>query len=131
PAAAPGASRNRLRMSAYLPRFLSWVVWSSHRHRYAGRGPFLPRPSMSPSPAGKAAKVRPCSVHRTQPLVEIIGGEVHAVGPRDGREPVIEREFRKPLLVSQRLELLPVQLVGEIDHTFLAIVEFQPNLVVT
>src|SRR5215468_783669 len=119
-------------MSAYLPRFLSWVVWSSHRHRYAGRGPSPARNGdAAPSPAGKAAKVRPCSVHRTQPRVEIIGGEIHAVGPRDGREPVVEREFRKPILVSQRLEFLAVELVGEIDHAFLAIVEFQPNLVVT
>src|SRR5262252_3472449 len=116
-------------MSAYLPRFLSWVVWSSHRHRYAGRGPSPARNGDAALPCREGCESQTCSVHRTQPRVEIIGGEVHAVGPRDGREPVVEREFRKPLLVSQRLEFLAVELVGEINHTFLAIVEFQPNLV--
>ena len=51
--------------------------------------------------------------------------------PGDRGEPIVQVELREALPVAQPLELLAVELVGEIDHTFFTVVEFQPNLVVT
>src|SRR5208282_4702760 len=70
-------------------------------------------------------------MHGAQPRIQIVRSEVLAVVPGNRRQPVVEVELRESLPVAQTLELLTVKLVGEIDHAFSSIVEFQPNLVVT
>src|SRR4029453_14696291 len=76
------------------------------------------------------ASAGPTSMHGTQLVVQIFRREIGAVIPRDRREPVIEVELGKAQTVPQRLEILAVEIVGEVHHALASIVEFQPNLVV-
>src|SRR6185369_7521149 len=78
-----------------------------------------------------AAARRDFLVHRAQLVVQIIRREIHAVVPRDGRKAIVEVEIGEAARVAQRLEVLPVEVVGKIDHAFASIVEFQPDLVVS
>src|SRR5438105_2997849 len=51
--------------------------------------------------------------------------------PGDRGQAIVQIELREALPIAQSFELLAIELVGEIDHTFSTVVEFQPNLVVT
>src|SRR6185295_12593908 len=69
-------------------------------------------------------------VHRAQLVVQIIRSEIDAVVPGDGGETVVQVEIGKAARVAQRLEILPVQVVGQVHHALPPIVEFEPDLVV-
>src|SRR5438128_1625983 len=100
-------------MSAYLSLVvLSWCV-------------VCPAPIDSSTSAGLLSLV-----HLVQPFVKIVRGEVCAVVPRDGSQAIVQKELREFFPIPQRLELLAVELIGEIDHAFSSIVELEPYLVV-
>src|SRR5947209_12575416 len=70
------------------------------------------------------------SVHRVELFVQVIRGEIRTVVPGDRREAVVEIEIGEPRRIAQELEMLSIQIVRQIDHTFPAIVELEPNLVI-
>src|SRR5215468_6408343 len=70
-------------------------------------------------------------MHRVQLRVQVIRSEILTVVPGDRRKPVVQIELREPLPIPQLLELLAVQLVGEINYPLSPVVELQPDLVVT
>src|SRR5215472_6425240 len=71
------------------------------------------------------------SMHRAQFFVQVVGGEIRAVMPRDRRESVVEIEIGEADSIAQNVEVLAVEIVGEIDHALSSVVEFQPDLVVS
>src|SRR5215831_542997 len=71
------------------------------------------------------------SMHRAQFFVQIIRGEIRAVMPGDRRKSVVEIEVGEANSIAQDVEVLAVEIVGEIDHALFAVVEFQPDLVVS
>ena len=71
------------------------------------------------------------TVHCAQLVVQVIRREIHAVVPGDRGEPVVEIELGEAPAVAQRLEVLAVELVREVDHALASIIEFQPDLVVS
>src|SRR5581483_4421780 len=109
-------------------------MWGSRGSSLCVRGEPGPLHRVRAVPAGSvpAGEARgPLLVHRVELVVEKLRREILAVEPGDRREAVVEIELREPVAVAQRLERLAVQLVGEIDHAFASVVEFQPDLVVT
>src|SRR5689334_16338676 len=70
-------------------------------------------------------------MHLLQSLVQEFRCEILSVVPGDRSESVIQMELGESIAIAQRLELLAVQLIGQIDDAFASIVEFQPNLVVS
>src|SRR5215475_6283283 len=74
-----------------------------------------------------ASFVGPLLMHCSQFFVQIIGGEVGAVMPRDRREPVIQVELGEAHPISERFEILAVEIVRQVHHPLAPIVEFQPD----
>jgi len=57
------------------------------------------------------------SVHRGQFLVQELRREILAFEPGDRSQSVVQVERGEALSIAQRLQLLAVQLVGQVDDT--------------
>src|SRR6185369_13759430 len=117
-----GKSSSKLSMGCLRNSFLywgkSWVfTWKNH-----------PRPACWAG--AEAADFHRVLVHGLELVVEEFRREILAVELGDLRESVVEVERREAVTIAERLEILAVQLVGQVHHSLASIVEFQPDLVI-